>query len=436
MILILKNYNPDTLLYGLPSRKMALFGSIASAAIGAAGVGLNAGAQFQANAQNEELTREGWALQQEEAEKSRQFNSEEAAKSRDYYNELSVLERRQQAGLNVAMTGSESASTGASASSSPGSISSPTPMKAVDAFSQLGPIVAEALGIYNNTRNADSDVRKKLAELRGINLDNALKEATNNISVDIQNQTLENLKKTGEIMDLQSEQVRQAISIERQHANQARLVAWYQWRNSKREEFNTMREGIKTMSDIENFNRSFFEMQRNFAQSLRREYKDMAYKYGKRVTDASNENTSYSSAWSNLKGTVKSIAGSLTTSGQVEAGVPGFGKVTGKVETSINGQYQSNSQQSNGFTDTSSLGMSTQSSYTIEDDALAQISAEVIAICDEYDKGGHTKEYVNFLIDKLMNLNLSFDMYLFDLEQSQSERSINAHNRQIPILPN
>lgn len=414
---------------------MALFGSIASAAIGAAGVGLNAGAQFQANAQNEELTREGWVLQQEEAEKSRQFNSDEAAKSRDYYNELSVLERRQQAGLNTAMTGSESASTGASASSSPGSISSPTPMKAVDAFSQLGPLAMEALGIYNSTRNADVDIRKKLEELRGINLDNALKEATKGITVDIQNQTLDNLKKTGEIMDLENEKVRQAMSIERQHANQARLAGWYAWRHSQLDEFNTTRDSLKTMAEIDNYNRSFFAYQRNFYQSLSKEYKDMAYKHGERVTDTSNENTSYSSAWSNLKGTVKSIAGSLTTSGQVEAGVPGLGKVTGRVETSVNGQYQRNSQETNGYTDTSSLGVSSQSMRIIEDNPLAQLSAQALAICDEYEKGGHSKDYVNFLMNKLMNINLSYDMYLRDLEQTQSERSINAHNRQIPILP-
>ena len=98
--------------YAISAGLGALIGGLASATAS----GVSGGLQYSTNSKNEALTREGWKLQTEEAERARDFNSEEAEKAREYYSEEAVMERRKKAGLNTALSGSDSATSGAVAS--------------------------------------------------------------------------------------------------------------------------------------------------------------------------------------------------------------------------------------------------------------------------------------------------------------------------------
>lgn len=104
--------------------------------------GLSAGSTANANKRGVYLTREMWDKQVAEAQRNREWNAEQAALARDYYSESSVAQRMEDAGLNTALVAGNSATSGASASSSPASLGSPSPQQAADfgSLSQLGDV--------------------------------------------------------------------------------------------------------------------------------------------------------------------------------------------------------------------------------------------------------------------------------------------------------
>ena len=116
------------------------------------------------NAEEAEKARE---FNAEEAEKSREFNAEEAEKARQWSSEQSVMQRRKEAGLNIAITGQDGTTPSApSASSSPasgGAASAPSAPNLVTPTMQT-PDVASLVDAGVKLAKASSEIGKNKAE--------------------------------------------------------------------------------------------------------------------------------------------------------------------------------------------------------------------------------------------------------------------------------
>lgn len=412
------NYNYDTLSCGFASPKKCGIESI----IAGLGLGLTAATttaqgigMASANATNEKLTREGWKLQMEEAERNRQFNASEAEKTRDFYSESSIMARRAEAGLNTAMTASESAQSGATATGSPASLSSPIPMQNVGEAAVSGLSTAMAsLDVLSKVRSGNADVLLKKEQVKGIALDNMLKEVTKNVTVEMQNETLRNLVKTGKYLDLQNSQLQQAMQIERYTANQGMMISYQQFRLQRAQETKTRMESLQIAHGAEAWQTAWVAEQKRYWNDFLLRAKTASWQSGGYKDSLKTDRESINSDSRIDKGEDSrwNISGGVSASG----GFPIGANVSGHVE----GGYNSGSTEktSVGVAEISETGISTTEREFIQNNDFAKLSYKALKIIDEYENNPNlTKDIRQAMMRELENLNMSFQLYQAEMQQ-------------------
>lgn len=412
------NYNYDTISCGFASPKKCGI----EALIAGLGLGLTAATttaqgigSASANATNEKLTREGWKLQMEEAERNRQFNASEAEKTRDFYSESSIMARRAEAGLNTAMTASESAQSGATATGSPASLSSPIPMQNVGEAAVSGLSTAMAsLDVLSKVRSGNADVLLKKEQVKGIALDNMLKEVTKNVTVEMQNETLRNLVKSGKYLDLQNAQLQQAMQIERYTANQGMMISYQQFRLQRAQETKTRMESLQIAHGAEAWQTAWVAEQKRYWNDFLLRAKSASWQNGgyKDTINTDRESINSDSRTDKGEDSRWNISGGVSAS----AGLPIGANVSGHVE----GGYNSGSTEktSVGVAEISETGMSTTEREFIQNNDFAKLSYKALKIIDEYENNPNlTKDIRQAMMRELENLNMSFQLYQAEMQQ-------------------
>lgn len=412
------NYNYDTLSCGYASpKKCGIEAIIAGVGVGLAATSATAqgiGAAV-ANKSNEKLTREGWKLQMEEAERNRLFNAKEAEKAREFYSESAIMGRRAEAGLNTAMTASESAQSGAVASGSPASLGSPIPMQNVGQASVSGLDTAMmALDVISKVRSNNVDVLLKKEQVKGAALDNMLKEVTKNVTVEMQNQTLRNLVKSGEYLDLQNSQLKQAMQIERYTANQGMMVSYQQYRLNRAQETKTRMEALQIAHGAEAWQTAWVAEQKRYWNDFLLRSKTASWQTGGyRDSSSTDTNTLNSNSLTDKgKHSNWSVSGGVSAS----AGFP----IGASVNAHIDGSYNSGSTErtSVGVSEISELGVSTNEREFIQNDDVAQLSLKALKLIEEYETNPNLTPHIReAMMRELENLNTSYQLYQFEMQQ-------------------
>lgn len=400
------NYWENSLSYGFGSRKhyaiSAGLGAMIAGLASATAAGVGSGLQYSTNSKNANLTREGWKLQTEEAERAREFNSEEAEKAREYYSEQSVMNRRKEAGLNTALSGSESATSGASASGSAGSLSSPIPMQ-VPQFGEIGNALSQAIGNYFNFKQLELQGAKVSADTAKVLQDTIQDKAMFEVSMRMQNTTWQNLLKTQEHLDLQNTELKNAIRIQRLHVNEVHNQFYNEWVTREMAKNNVKIEGGKFIlmyeKDLENIKLNA----RNFANELKLRKTDTQFKYGGR----SRFGSTFDQNNSNTEGSQWSINGKYHYGASASAGIAGFGNVGGNTGLEIGGNYSSSQQR----TTAEMVGISSSSESTFANSEVGQILAKVEGALMTLEAPDLSDELKRHAIDILLRANYSFEAY-------------------------
>lgn len=412
------NYNYDTLSCGYASPKKCGIEAI----VAAVGVGLTAATataqgvgMASANDKNEKLTREGWKLQMEEAERNRQFNASEAEKTRDFYSESSIMARRAEAGLNTAMTSSESANSGATATGSPASISSPMPMQNVGEAAVTGLSTAMAsLDVLSKVRSTNADVLMKKEQVKGVALDNMLKEVTKNVTVEMQNETLRNLVKTGNYLDLQNAQLQQAMQIERYTANQGMMISYQQFRLQRAQETKTRMESLQIAHGAEQWQTAWVAEQKRYWSDFLLRAKSASWQNGGYKDKSSTARDSINSDSRTDKG--KESSWNVSAGVSASAGLP----IGANVSAHVEGGYNSASSEktSVGVAEISETGMATTEREFIQNNDFAKLSYKALKLIEEYENNPNlTPNIRQAMMRELEHLNVSFQLYQFEMQQ-------------------
>lgn len=414
------SYSPSSLFsnYGNPKHYAisaglgALIAGLASATAGA----VNGGLQYSANSKNEALTREGWKLQTEEAEKSRHFNADEAEKAREYYSEEAIMARRKEAGLNTAMSGSDSATSGASASGSAGSFGSPIPMQAPQ-FGAIGSGLAEAIGNYFGFKQADIQGKKTDAETQRILQDIVHDKAMHEVSIRMTTQNFYNLKKMGEELDIKNAQLRNATRLEHLHVNEVFNRFYNDWVTIQMAKDNVKIDGGKFILMYEKDRAKIMADARNFANSLKLQKTDLQYKYGGRARIGS----SYDQSSSETNGSQWNINGKYHAEASAHGRVPMVAGVDVSAGVDIGGSYGRHGQE----TTAEMVGITSSSEASFANDEVAQIISRVEGALIVLESPDSSDEVIRNAIDVILRANYSFEafqMYYEKLDRFSSSQ--------------
>lgn len=390
---------------GIPA---AALGGIISGIGGIAGGAMSSSSQYSANGQNMRLTREGWKIQQQEAEKSRQFNSEEAEKAREYYSEGAIMKRRQEAGLNTALEGSQSATSGASAQGSSANISSPIPMQSTD-FTPLSNGLQTAISNYFGFKQTELQGAKVSAETERVLQDIIQDKAMHEVSIRMNTQQIENLTKQNEELSLKNTQLRNAVRLERIQVNGVFNRFYNDWVTNKMAQDNVKIEGGKFILMYQKDRAKIMAEARNFANQLRIHKVDLQYKYGGRsrhgATYGQNSNDTNSSGWS--------VNGKFHSEGSVSAGVLGFGKVDGSTGVELGGNYTTSQQR----TTAEMVGVSASSEQTFANTEVGKMLAEVEGALLILESPDSSDEVIRNALDVILRANYSFEAFTIYYEK-------------------
>ena len=390
--------------YGSPKHFAisATLGSIISGVAAAAAGGMSAASTFATNSANRELTREGWKLQQEEAEKARQFNAEEAAKAREYYSEEAIMRRRASAGLNTALSGSDSATSGAVASGSPASISSPIPMQAPD-LSFVGTALSQAIGNYFGFKQAEIQGGKISADTEKVLQDIVQDKAMHEVSLRMNTQMFENLKRTGEELTLKNTQLRNAVRLERIHVNEVFNRFYNDWVTQQMARDNVKIEGGKFLLMYQKDRAKIMTDARNFANSLKLQKTDLEYKYGGRARMGS----SYDQNTSNTSGSQWNINGKYHADASAHGRVPLVAGVDVSAGIEIGGSYGRHGQE----TTAEMVGITSSAESVFANSDVGKAIAEVEGALLVLESPDSTQEAINNAIDLILRANYSFEAF-------------------------
>lgn len=383
-------------------------GSMIAGLASATAAGVNGGLQYAANSKNEKLTREGWKLQTEEAERARQFNADEAEKAREYYSEESVMERRKNAGLNTALSGSDSATSGASASGSAGSIGSPIPMQAPQ-FGDIGTALSEAIGNYFGFKQADIQGQKMKAETAQILQDTIHDRAMHEVSIRMTTQNFYNLQKMGEELSIKNMQLRNATRLEHLHVNEVFNRFYNDWVTIQMAKDNVKIDGGKFILMYEKDRAKIMADARNFANSLKLQKTDLQYKYGGR----SRVGSTFDQSTSETEGSQWNINGKYHADASANGGMPGVAKVGVSAGIEIAGGYSSSQQ----GTTAEMVGISSSSEASFANEEVAQIIARVEGALIVLESPDSSDEVIRNAIDVILRANYSFEAFMMYYEK-------------------
>lgn len=169
LLILLLNLN----LNNMGTAALALTGAaVAGAAVsGAAGVGSTA----MANKKNAELMQMQNDFNAAEAEKQRDFAVQQWQRENEYNSPSAQRQRLVNAGYSPYLLGSNMSAVGGSAGSTQAAQASQLPiMKQMD-FSSIGSAISEGIGLYNDIKRTDSQIRRETAEATQINIENQFK---------------------------------------------------------------------------------------------------------------------------------------------------------------------------------------------------------------------------------------------------------------------
>lgn len=407
------NFTHDIRFSGYGSRRHFAIGlGIGSIASSVGGSVANAVMQAETNAMNERLTKEGWDRQAEEAQIARDFNASEAEKSREYYSETEQVKRREEAGLNTAMVASNSATTGASGSVSPASISSPLPAKSPQID---GRALGDALSNYFGFKISQANISKAGAETKRLYQQIEFEKASNQINLNILNTTLDNLRKVGDLNDKQIEQAQTTINAEKHKISLAKVGLFNEWFGDRMASINQTFNSINGLHIIEvNFDRLNL-----YTQELRARlqmFKTETYtQWRKRLSSTDNRNVTEGRDFNQQDGS----SSKWNLGGELSAKA-GNGIIGGSVN--VNGGYESSntSVTSQGTSSSINNGYSEQFEEYFVDTRAGQLLGEVDACVSELDdvinkRGKYTqgdwRELRNYLINRITEINTSYETW-------------------------
>lgn len=391
---------------------LAGIGSVVSGGSSIAGTAANVAMQAQTNAMNERLTREGWDRQSDEAEKAREFNANEAEKAREYYSESEQVKRREDAGLNTAMVASNSATTGASASGSPASLSSPIPAQSPQID---GSALGDALSNYFGFKTAESNISKAGAETKRLYQQIEFEKASNKINLNILNTTLDNLSKAGELTSKQIEQAQTTINAEKHKVSIAKVGLFNEWMSDRMSSINQTFNSVNGLHIIE----VNYEKLSLYTQELRARlhmFKTETYtQWRKRLSATDNRNVTEGRDFNQQDGS----SSKWNLGGELSAKA-GNGIIGGSVN--VNGGYESSSSSvtSQGTSSSVNTGYSEQFEEYFVDTRAGQLLCEVDACVSELDdvinkRGKYTtgdwRELRNYLINRITEINTSYETW-------------------------
>lgn len=400
------NYSQTSLFsnYGSP-RHFAISAGVGAMIAGlasATAAGVNGALQYSTNSKNRDFTREGWKLQSEEAEKARDFNSEEAEKAREYYSESAIMQRRKDAGLNTALSGSESATSGPSASGSGASLSSPIPMEAPQ-FGEIGNALSEAIGNYFGFKQAELQGVKISSDTEKVLQDIVQDRAMHEVSINMNTQIFENLKRTGEEISLKNTQLRNAVRLERIHVNEVFNRFYNDWVSTQMARDNVKIEGGKFLLMYQKDRAKIMTDARNFANSLKLQKTDLEFRYGARARSGS----SYDQNSSSTSGSQWNINGKYQASASAHGRVPMVAGVDVSAGIEIGGTYGRHGQE----TTAEMVGITSSSESIFANSDVGKVISQVEGALLVLESPDSSKEVIDNAIDLILRANYSFEAF-------------------------
>lgn len=377
-------------------------GSMIAGLASATAAGVNGGLQYAANTKNEKLTREGWKLQTEEAQRARDFNSDEAEKAREYYSEEAVMERRKKAGLHTALSGSDSATSGAVASGSAGSLGSPLPMQAPQ-FGDIGTALSQAIGNYFGFKQAEIQGGKISVDTEKVLQDIVQDKAMHEVSLRLNTQMFENLKRTGEELTLKNTQLRNAVRLEKIHVNEVFNRFYNDWVTQQMAKDNVKIEGGKFLLMYQKDRAKIMTDARNFANSLKLQKTDLEYKYGGRA----RMGTSYDQNSSNTSGSQWNVNGKYHADASAHGRVPLVAGVDVSAGVEIGGSYGRHGQE----TTAEMVGITSSAESIFANSDVGKAIAEVEGALLVLESPDSSQEAINNAIDLILRANYSFEAF-------------------------
>lgn len=429
----LLNYNYDTLSCGYASPRKCYYYGIEAAIIGGivAGVGAAAGGAAQAagmsaaNADNADLTREGWDLQSKEAELARRFNAAEAEKARDYYSEVNIMKRRSEAGLNTAMVAGQSATSGPAATGPAASIGSPIPMQNVGAG--VGAAIQGAADTLSNAvdasinykksakdlENTDANTKKTIADTQKVLDDNVRAAAIHNMTLEQINLQIENALKDGTFKDLQNEGMKITLAAERQGLDNVSSAMYNAWRETKMKEANIKFEAGKFMFEYQRDMAEIKNQGKQFILTLKQQKEDMRYKYGRRRIYSAGRNQTDGVNVNHQEGSNNM----WNVNGKI-AGSAGF-KGVASASAEISGGYQSSSSEmeSKGYSTTNSMSTNDQFEEHFANTDVGRELSKAEGYMEILESPVYSEELKREAAEGILHLNLSVRAWAMEMQQ-------------------